>query len=97
MQYKMMNLVLEVAMALQPKGIDLKGGNLVDELFFMLMERKENNELTVKQSRVLNAMCTIRQGENKRLERSKRIRHVCVDGCAICATVPKNGMPNGTG
>jgi hypothetical protein len=72
MQYKMLNEVLEVfeSVATDPRK------EKVNALFDALKEMHEHGELTVKQRRVLNCLCTVQQGEAQRLERSKRIKQV---------------------
>lgn len=68
MQYKMLNEVLEVAMALQPKG-----QNTLETLYKILNEANKYNELTPKQKRVLNCLQTVATAQQKRDGDNSRI------------------------
>lgn len=76
MQYKMLTDVLDVALAIKPAWQLSITNNVVDSLMDELVERQKHGELTAKQKRVLNCLCTVQQGEALRLERSKRIKQV---------------------
>lgn len=64
MQYKMLNEVLEVTIALQPK--DSCTNNTFDTLLAELEIRQKHNELTAKQKRVLNCLQTVVRARAKK-------------------------------